>query len=75
MSRESGLRRVGAYGTAIAWIVMNDDNEWLAGEGEDLSLSVTASLVADVFARTEEEIVRDLRAAMKRFEGTRIGRE
>ena len=70
-----GLRRVGAYGTAIAWIVMNDDNDWLAGEEEDLSLSVTASLVADVFARTEEEIVRDLRAAMKRFEGTRIGRE
>ena len=70
-----GLRRVGAYGTAITWIVMNDDNDWLAGEGEDLSLSVAASLVADVFARTEEEIVRDLRAAMKRFEGTRIGRE
>ena len=61
------LRRVGAYGTAIAWIVMNDDNDWLAGDGEELSLSVTASLVADVFARTDQEIVRDLRAAMKRF--------
>ena len=67
MSRESGLRRVGAYGTAIAWIVMNDDNEWLDEDGEDLNLSVAASLVAGVFARTDEEIVRDLRAAMKRF--------
>ncbi len=62
-----GLRRVGAYGTAIAWIVMNDDTDWLSAEGEDLILSVSASLVADVFARTEQEIVRDLRAAMKRF--------
>ena len=68
---ERTLRRVGAYGTAIAWIVMNDDNEWLAREGEDLSLSVAASLVADVFARTGQEIVDDLRAAMKRFERCR----
>ena len=66
MSRP-GLRRVGAYGTALAWIVMNDDNEWLDAEGDDVALSVTASLVAGVFARTEQEVVRDLRAAMKRF--------
>ena len=65
MSRRE-LRRVGAYGTAIAWIVMNDDTEWLAEQGEPV-LSVTASLVAGVFARSDEEIVRDLRAAMKRF--------
>ena len=65
MSRD-GLRRVGAYGTAIAWIVINDDTDWLADEADPI-LSVTASLVADVFARSDEEIVRDLRAAMKRF--------
>ena len=65
MSRER-VRRVGAYGTAMAWIVMNDDTDWLADETDPI-LSVTASLVADVFARSDEEIVRDLRAAMKRF--------
>jgi hypothetical protein len=32
------LRRVGAYGTAIAWIVENDDTEWLAAKGPDLCL-------------------------------------
>ena len=67
MSRESGLRRVGAYGTAIAWIVMHDDNAWLAAAERDLKLSVAARLVAGVFARTDEEIVHDLRDAMKRF--------
>ena len=66
MSRD-GLRRVGAYGTAIAWIVMNDDIDWLDADDEDPILSVTASLVAGVFARSDQEIVRDLRAAMKRF--------
>ena len=66
MSRESGLRRVGAYGTAIAWIVMHDDNAWLEA-AEDLKLSVAARLVAGVFARTDEEIVYDLCDAMKRF--------
>ena len=55
------LRRVGAYGTAIAWIVQNDDTEWLDAEGDGLIPSVTASLVADVFARTDEEVVADLR--------------
>ena len=67
MSRDRGLRRVGAHGTAIAWIVMHDDNEWLASEEGDVNLSVAASLVAGVFARTDKEIVRDLRAAMIRF--------
>ena len=66
MSR-CGLRRVGAYGTAIAWIVMNDDTEWLDADDGDPVLSVSASLVAGVFARSDQEIVRDLRAAMKRF--------
>ena len=67
MSRESGLRRVGAYGIAIAWIVMHDDNAWLAVAEEDLKLSVAARLVGGVFARTDEEIVHDLRDAMRRF--------
>ena len=67
MSRESGLRPVGAYGTAIAWIVMHDDNEWLAGFEEGGKLSVAARLTAGVFARKDEEVVHNLRNAMKRF--------
>lgn len=57
-------RRVGAYRTAIAWIVENDDIEWLTDEGPDLIPSVTASLVADVFGRSDDEVVADLRAAL-----------
>jgi hypothetical protein len=71
------LRRVGAYGTAIAWIVENDDTEWLAAKEHDLILSVTASLVADVFARSDEEVVADLRTALakRRRAQARRGRQ
>ena len=60
------LRRVAAYGTAIAWIVENDDTEWLRTECGELIPSVTASLVADLFARSDEEVAADLRKALAR---------
>lgn len=72
------LRRIGAYGTAIAWIVENDDTEWLDAEGDDLIPSVTACLVANHFARTDEEVVADLRRALarrRRSQARRIPRQ
>ena len=63
----SRRRRVGTYGTAIAWIVMNDDIDWLNDEGDDPIPSVPANLVAAVFARSDKEVTRDLRTALKRF--------
>lgn len=64
-------RRVAAYGTAIAWIVENDDTEWLDAEDGEVIPSVTASLVADLFARSDDEVIADLRKAIVRKKRSR----
>lgn len=51
-----------AYREAIRWLVNNDDTEWTADENG--CASVTASLVADIYGRTTEEVTADLRAAL-----------
>lgn len=56
-------RRVGSYQQAIEWIACNDDTDFLDDEEEGLE-SVTLCLVADVFGRTTEEAIKDLRAAV-----------
>jgi hypothetical protein len=56
-------RRVGTYGSAIQWIALNDDTEWLNHEYG--SPSVTLCLVADVFGRTVERATDDLRCALQ----------
>ncbi len=58
--------RRASYRDAIDWIAQNDDTEWLNDEADNLIPSVTACLVADVFARTTAEVTTDLRKAMKR---------
>lgn len=54
------------YRDAIKWIAQNDDTEWLRN-GED-TLSVTASMVADLFGKSEEKVKADLVAALEREE-------
>jgi hypothetical protein len=46
------------YKKAVAWLAGNDDNEWLRAETP--LVSVTASLVMDVFDKSEAELLRDL---------------
>ena len=58
-------RRVGAYGSAIQWIALNDDTEWLNSEFG--SPSVTLCLVADVFGRSVEQATADLRNAIQKY--------
>ena len=49
------------------WIAANDDTAWLTDVlDDDVIRSVTASLVADLFGRTEDEISRDLTRELKR---------
>jgi len=50
------------YSDAIFWIIANDDTEWMDEDREELLMSVTACLVQDLFNKTKEEIIRDLRA-------------
>lgn len=54
------------YRDAIDWIAREDDTEWLEN-GEDAP-SVTASLVADLFGRTDDEVRADIKKAIKREE-------
>jgi len=51
------------YKDAIAWIAANDDTEWLHGG----QISVTATLVADLFGKTDSQVTTDLRAAVARY--------
>lgn len=58
-------RRVGSYRAAIDWIAVNDDTDWL--DHIDACPSVTLSLVADVFGRSDAEAKRDLEAAVRKL--------
>lgn len=46
------------YRRAIEWLAANDDNEWLRDERS--FLSVTASLVADLYEKPELQLKHDL---------------
>ena len=56
-----------SYRRALRWIVENDDTEWLSDEGGDVTLSVTAALVADLFGLTDEKVDKDLRRELKKW--------
>lgn len=43
-----------AYRDALQWLIDNDDNEWL--RDDDPIISVTASLVADIYGRSQETL-------------------
>jgi hypothetical protein len=58
------MKRPG-YRAALDWIARNDDCEWLK-LGEQVPLSVTAALVADLFGVDDKRIVRDLQRVHKR---------
>lgn len=59
------------YNQAIEWIALNDDTDFLDDTEVD-TISVTASMVADLFSKDDETVVRDLRRALKR-ENRRLG--
>jgi hypothetical protein len=59
-----------SYRRALQWIVDNDDTEWLDGDqNHDTPLSVTASLLVDLFGHRDEKVERDLRKALKKAQG------
>ncbi len=58
-----------SYRRALQWIADNDDNNWLRTmTDEEIIPLVTACLVADLFGKTEEAMVRDLRRGMEKSE-------
>jgi hypothetical protein len=53
-----------SYKRAIAWIIDNDDTEWL--KDEEPTCSVTATFLADMFGLDDQRVTRDLKAALDR---------
>jgi len=53
-----------SYKTALRWIILNDDTIWLDDGGP---ISVTATLVADLFNKTDEQVTIDLRREMTKL--------
>jgi hypothetical protein len=47
------------YRDALQWIINNDDTEWL--HDDDPVISVTAALVADIYDRSTDEVIADLK--------------
>lgn len=52
------------YKEAINWIAENDDTDWL--HEPNPILSVTASMVADIWKKTESEVIDDIRMQVER---------
>jgi hypothetical protein len=49
-----------SYKAAIAWLAANDDCYWLGDSDEGRAISVTASLVADLWGKPDKKIEIDL---------------
>ena len=47
-----------SYRAAIAWMVLNDDTEWVDNGDPQ---SVTAALVADLFGKDDDKVLQDLK--------------
>jgi hypothetical protein len=62
-----------SYKAAIWWLAANDDCDWLEDK-EAGSLSVSASLVADMFGVEDERVTRDLRVEVIKQRGARMAR-
>ena len=65
MTKRRAPRRGASYSCAIQWIADNDDTGWLNDPADELIPSVTATLVADLFGRTTDQVTADLRRAVR----------
>lgn len=60
------MKRPG-YREALEWLAGNDDCYWLGDyDGHGFILSVSASMVRDLWDVTDEKLLKDLRVALKK---------
>jgi hypothetical protein len=52
-----------SYKHAIYWIAANDDTCWVDNKEP---ISVTATLVADLFGKTDQQVIQDLTRELRR---------
>jgi hypothetical protein len=61
------MRRPG-YHEAVAWLAANDDCHWLGDhDAHGPMLSVSASMVRDLFDVSDDRLLADLRNALRRI--------
>lgn len=54
------------YRAAIQWIIDNDDTEWI--KDPNGYMSVTATMVADIYGKDDQRVRKDLKRAMEKKE-------
>jgi len=60
-----------SYKSAIEWIAYEDDTEFV--KDDEPTLSVTATMVADLWHKDHAQVVKDIKAAlarMRKFHGS-----
>lgn len=57
-----------SYKAAIQWIAEEDDTDFLDDPCDDSMMSVTASMVADLFNKDHDTVRKDLRKALAKLE-------
>lgn len=55
------------YKDAIEWIALEDDTNFL-DDADNSPLSVTATMVRDLWNKTEQQVRKDILAALARLE-------
>lgn len=65
LPKAAPVKRVG-YREMLNWIAYNDDTCFLEDDDECGAMSVTAVMLMHLFDKTEEQVRKDLTAAVKR---------
>lgn len=60
------MARAIPYQRAIQWIVEYDDTDWV--NDNDETCVITASLVADIYGKSDDQVRLDLRAALAKLD-------
>lgn len=69
--KEEDMSKRPSYREAIWWLSRNDDNTYVreAEEGDNVTLSEAASLVADVFGKEDADVFHALKLAVLKYDG------
>lgn len=54
-----------SYRRALCWLACNDDCDWV--NEDDPAISVSAALVADMFGKSDEVVISDLKAMVRQI--------
>lgn len=53
------------YREALSWVAENDDTGFLDDEDPGLFMSVTTCMIRDLYGKTDQQVINDLRKVLK----------